>query len=178
MNMKINGSLSPLALMLGLAFSPSLLAQPDRGAGGLDREALRERMEVMAVGFLTEELALDAETAQVFWPMFNAHKDALGEARKLRQDAQRDLSDFDGEDQNEFLGILGRFEDAEVQLARLSAEFLREVSAEFGPEFAVRCAQAQKKFEQQMRSRMQQRMTDRNSPAPGHRRRPLGRQRR
>ena len=37
-----------------------MMAQPDRPEGGPDREALRERMDAMVVGFLTEELELDA----------------------------------------------------------------------------------------------------------------------
>ena len=51
-----------------------LIAQRDVDQSGFSREALRERMEVMAVGFLTEELELDAETAQAFWPMYNEQR--------------------------------------------------------------------------------------------------------
>ena len=54
-----------------------MIAQRDVDQSSISREALRERMEVMAVGFLTEELELDAETAQDFWPMYNAHKEEL-----------------------------------------------------------------------------------------------------
>lgn len=176
--MNLNVTPSLLAVSLALLLPSALFAQPDRGAGGPDREALRERMEVLAVGFLTEELELDAATAQVFWPLFNAHKDALGEAREARHEAQKALAHFDGGDADEFLQVLGELEEVEVQLARLSASFLREVSTEFGPDFAVRCAQAQQKFEQQMRSRMKQRMSDENPGAPGQWRRGPGRQRR
>ena len=47
---------------------------------GISREASRQ-MEVMAVGFLTEELELDAETAQAFWPMYNTHKDCFAQVK-------------------------------------------------------------------------------------------------
>ena len=80
-DMKMINRLFPMAfsaLLLGLLFSPALVAQPDGRPGGMDREALRERVEVVAVGFLTEELELDAESAQIFWPIYNTHKEEAG----------------------------------------------------------------------------------------------------
>ena len=61
-------------LMLGLLLSPMLPAQPDS-------ETMRPKVEAMAVGFLTEELELDVEKAQVFWPIFNAHKELMEDLR-------------------------------------------------------------------------------------------------
>ena len=165
--------LLPLAtLLMGLLFPSALLAQPDGRPSGMDREALRERMEVMAVGFLTEELELDAESAQVFWPIYNAHKEELDRATRDLKEVQEDLNSFEGGSEDEFNGLLDRLEAAEVGLPGLRAQFLRDVSAEFGPDFAVRCIAAQKKFKEVVRQRMQQRMAG----AKG--RRPAGRQRR
>jgi len=165
--------LLPLStLLMGLLFSSALLAQPDGRPGGMDREALRERMEVMAVGFLTEELELDAESAQIFWPIYNAHKEELDRATRELKGIQKDLSSFEGGSDDEFYGLLDRLEAAEVGLPGLRAQFLRDVSAEFGPDFAVRCVAAQKKFKEVVRQRMQQRMSGANG------RRPAGRQRR
>ena len=174
-DMKKTNRSFPLALsmlMAGFLFSPALLAQPDGRPGGMDREALRERMEVMAVGFLTEELELDAESAQVFWPIYNAHKEELDRATRDLKEAQEELSSFGGGSEDEFYGLLDRLEAAEVGLPGLRAQFLRDVSAEFGPDFAVRCIAAQKKFKEVVRQRMQQRMSGANG------RRPAGRQRR
>ena len=160
------------ALLMGLLFSPVLVAQPDGRPGGMDREALRERMEVMAVGFLTEELELDAESAQVFWPIYNAHKEELDRATRDLKEVQEDLNSFEGGSEDEFNGLLDRLEAAEVGLPGLRAHVLRDVSAVFGTDFAVRCIAAQKKFKEVVRQRMQQRMSGANG------RRPAGRQRR
>ena len=159
-------------LLVGLLLSPALFAQPDGRPDGVDREALRERMEVMAVGFLTEELDLDAESAQLFWPIYNAHKEDLDLASRELKDIQQDLNSFEGGSNDEFDDLLDRLEAADVGLPRLRAQFLRDVSAEFGPDFAVRCIAAQKKFKEVVRQRMQQRMSGANG------RRPAGRQRR
>ncbi len=165
-------------LLVGLLFSPSLLAQPDGRPGGVDRDALRERMEVMAVGFLTEELELDAESAQVFWPIFNAHKEELDRATRDLKEVKEDLYSFEGGSDEEFNGLLDRLEETEVGLPGLRAQFLRDVSAEFGPDFAVRCIEAQKKFKEMVRQRMQQRMSDKDRRALGKMGRGPGRQRR
>lgn len=156
-------------LMVGLLLSPALLAQPDGRSGGVDREALRERMDVMAVGFLTEELELDAELAQVFWPIYNAHKEELDRATRDLKKIGEDLNAFEGGSEDEFNTLLDRLEAAEFGLPQLRAQFLRDVSEEFGPDFAVRCIQAQKKFKQVVRQRMQQRMSGQKSRRPGGR---------
>ena len=122
-------------------------------------EAIRERMEAMAVGFLTEELELDAESAQVFWPIYNAHKEELDRATRDLKKIGEDLNQFEGGSEDEFNALLDRLEAAEFGLPQLRAQFLRDVSGEFGPDFAVRCIQAQKKFKEVVRQRMQQRMS-------------------
>ena len=173
-DMKIMNRPFPMALsalLMGLLLSPTLLAQPNGRPGGVDREALRERMEVMAVGFLTEELELDAESAQIFWPIYNAHKEELDRASRDLKDIQQDLNNFEGGSEDEFYGLLDRLEAAEVGLPSLRAQFLRDVSAEFGPDFAVRCIEAQKKFKEVVRERMQQRMSGQNGRKPGGRQR-------
>jgi hypothetical protein len=170
MNIMNRPSLMVLSsLLMGLLFSSNLVAQPDGRPGGVDREALRERMEVMAVGFLTEELDLDAESAQVFWPIYNAHKEELDLASRELKAIQQDLNNFEGGSDDEFDGLLDRLEAAEFGLPQLRAQFLRDVSAEFGPDFAVRCIAAQKKFKEVVRKRMQQRMSGQNGRRLGGR---------
>ena len=166
------------ALLAGLVCSPVLVAQTEGRPDGVDREALRERMEVMAVGFLTEELDLDAESAQVFWPIYNAHKAELKESMDALQEAQNAMENLGTGADDQFYDALDRIEEAEVVVPRLRAEFLREVAAEFGSDFAVRCIQAQKKFKRVVRDRMQQRMSDKDRRALGKMGRGPGRQRR
>ena len=156
-------------LMVGLLFSPALLAQPDGRPGGMDREALRERMDAMAVGFLTEELELDAESAQRFWPIYNAHKEELDNATGELQDLKKAMGHLADGSENEFYSLLDRLEQSEVALSQLRAQFLRDVAAEFGPDFAVRCIAAQKKFKEVVRQRMQQRMSGQNGRRQGGR---------
>jgi len=57
---------------LVLLFSGSLLAQSGGGHG-----ENRERIEAMRVGYLTEQMNLTPEEAQVFWPVYNTYRDEL-----------------------------------------------------------------------------------------------------
>ena len=167
-----------VTLCAGLLFAPVALAQPDRSGPGPDREALRERMEALAVGFLTERLELDAESAQVFWPIFNAHADKKKTAAENERNAKRALADFSGNDQNAFSALLDELERAEVASAGFRSDFLREVAAAFDPEFAIRCIEANREFERMMRERMQERMSPEDRRALGKMGRGPGRQRR
>jgi|GEM_PF-983506 len=166
------------ALLAGMVCSPALVAQTEGRPAGVDREALRERMDLMAVGFLTEELELDAESAQVFWPIYNAHKAELKEATDALNEAQNAMGNLEAGAEDQFYDALDRIEETEVVVPRLRAEFLRNVAAEFGADFAVRCIQAQKKFKGVVRDRMQQRMSDKDRRAIGKMGRGPGRQRR
>ena len=72
-------------------------------------------MEVMAVGFLTEELELDAETAQAFWPMYNAHKEELLRAGEDLKETQRAMNALQGNADAEFHDLLNRLEAEESE---------------------------------------------------------------
>ena len=155
------------AFVLGLLFSPVVIAQRDVDQSGTSREVLRERMEVMAVGFLTEELELDAETAQAFWPMYNAHKEELLRAGEDLKETQRAMNALQGNADAEFHDLLNRLETEESEIPRLRAQFLRELANEFGTDFAIRYTAAQKKFKQQFRNRVQERMSQKDRKALG-----------
>ena len=80
-------------------------------------------MEVMAVGFLTE-LELDAESARVFWPIYNAHKEELDHATRDLKEVQKDLNGFKGGSDDEFYGLL-----TALKLQRLGCPVARTIPA-------------------------------------------------
>lgn len=165
------------SLCAGLTVVLLMSAQPERAEGRPDREALRERMDAMAVGFLTEKLELNAEQAQVFWPIFNEHKEKKWTILLQEREARASLAAFDGGTQSEFIALLEAVESAEIDNARMRSAFLQDVSEAFDPGFAVRCVRAQKEFEQTMRSRFEERMSREDRKALGKMGRGPGRQR-
>jgi len=55
-------------------------------ASGQEAKPVREKVEAMKVGFLTERLNLTPEEAKVFWPVYNKYTDELEVLRKSRRD--------------------------------------------------------------------------------------------
>lgn len=51
-----------------------------------NKPPVRERLESLKVGFLTERLNLTAEEAKVFWPVYNKYQDELEQLRKSRRE--------------------------------------------------------------------------------------------
>ena len=50
------------------------------------RERVRDKVEAMKVGFITERLNLTPEEAKVFWPVYNKYQDELESVRKSRRE--------------------------------------------------------------------------------------------
>ena len=167
-----------LALMMGLTTSFAVSAQSGSGGRGVQNDALREKMETMAIAFLTEELDLDTESAQRFWPIYNEHMEASKLLMDQQREARKALAEQREGNPDDFNGALQALEDVEVQLARMRSEFLRAVASAFDPGFAIDCMEARKKFERQMRERLQQRMSGEDRRTPGRPGRGPGRQRR
>jgi len=65
------------------AFSSSVNAQPDRGP-----QHHREQLESQKIAFLTKELELTPQEAQVFWPVYNQFDD---KRRALKQNFGRNV---------------------------------------------------------------------------------------
>jgi hypothetical protein len=50
------------------------------------KRPVRDRVDAMKVGFLTDRLNLTSEEAQAFWPVYNQYSDELEQLRKDRRE--------------------------------------------------------------------------------------------
>lgn len=55
-------------------------------AFGQEHRPVREKVEAMKIGFLTERLNLTSEEAKVFWPVYNKYQDELEVLHKSRRE--------------------------------------------------------------------------------------------
>lgn len=154
------------------------LAQPDRGARESDKAELRKRMDRMFVAYLTEELDMSVEQGQRFWPLYNELKGSLDQAESAMRDQRKTLSEMSSPTQASFEAALDNLAEAETELIGLKSEFMRRVSLEFDPDFAIGMMKAKKSFEKDVRERIGQRMSERGrrgvgkmGPGPGRQRR-------
>lgn len=65
-------------LLTFLFFTTVIIAQ--------ERRPVKERVDAMKIGFLTERLNLTSEEAKTFWPVYNMYSDELEKLRKSRRE--------------------------------------------------------------------------------------------
>lgn len=165
-----------LAMWLTMPFQS--LAQPDRIGSESDKAELRKRMDRMFVAYLTEELDLSVEQGQRFWPLYNELKGSLDQAESALRDQRKALSEMGSPTQASFEAALDNLAEAETELVVLKRDFMRRVSLEFDPDFAIGMMKAKKSFEKDVRERIGQRMSERDRRGIGKMGRGPGRQRR
>ena len=71
-------SIKTLSLIIAFLAIGSVQAQ--------NKRPMRDRVDAMKVGFLTDRLNLTPEEAQVFWPVYNKYSDELDQLRKGRRE--------------------------------------------------------------------------------------------
>jgi len=90
-----------LGLSLGLGFEATAGAQPRRGGGGSAataterREQIKKKIRAMRAYTLTEELALDEQTAGKLFPVLSRYDDETDKLLEKRVDVQRRLRHAD-----------------------------------------------------------------------------------
>ena len=77
--------------LIGILLSTSLFAQRDRRMEEYKGDDRSGRMEMYAIWKLTENLNLDEERAEVFFPKLNSHKAKMREMGKERRDIWEDI---------------------------------------------------------------------------------------
>ena len=104
-------------IILTLLLLPMMTASAQPGKmrpHGKDSAHLQaQRMQAMEVAFMTRELALTAEEAQKFWPVFNKYRDEVKEVQKNKSltdplDRQQKVLDIRKRYRSDFNRMLGQ----------------------------------------------------------------------
>lgn len=77
-----------------------------------NKEEHRERIKSLKTAFITQELNLSKQTAQQFWPIYNAYDDKMHELRKREH---RDLPNLECINEDEAEEMLAEFVELEKQ---------------------------------------------------------------
>lgn len=112
---KIISVLFVLALAGAMAF-----AQPAGKKGG--EEAWQERMKIEKISYLSSELSLTSEEAQVFWPVWNEVQGKRQEAFKASGEAFKALQE--GVNGPDAAKLLNAYVDAKDAASKINAEAL------------------------------------------------------
>ncbi|TAH42937.1 MAG: hypothetical protein EYC69_03680 [Bacteroidetes bacterium] len=76
-----------LSAIIILLFASSIFVQ------GQNKRPIRENVEAMKIGFLTDKLQLSPEEAQKFWPVYNQYNEELDKLRASRRQHMKDAKE-------------------------------------------------------------------------------------
>ena len=153
-----------MTLIAVLCFSVASIAQnapqarqqrPD-GARRNEASKNKERLQSEKIAFLTAELELTPEEAQVFWPVYNKAQEeqrqagsALSKQRKAMQAAIQA-----GKDEKEIAGLLNAYVKGRKEKPDCMAKYAKEFQKVIGPVKTAKLYLAEEKFRQQQIHRL------------------------
>lgn len=122
----------------------SLMAFAQQGPG-------RERIKTLKVGYITEQLNLSSKEAQQFWPVYNAHEDALEAIR--REERQRfggrfanmpELSDKEAD------GLVAFFTKMQAEKHAIEQEFIKDLQGVIPSVKIIKLLKAEESFKKRL----------------------------
>lgn len=92
---------------------------------GFDREAWAQKVQAEKIAFLTSQLNLTPEEAQVFWPVYNQAQAEKREAMKKVNDLSREMKQAvkDEKSDKEIEKLIKAYVEAQEELVEVDAKF-------------------------------------------------------
>ncbi len=99
--MKTFQSIQWLTLATILLLPVMLTGQPGMG----QRQEQYRQMEAKRIAFITQELSLTPEEAQVFWPVYNEYNQKRNQMMILHREERKDVTDIDKLSESELMEL-------------------------------------------------------------------------
>ena len=135
-----------------LLMAVALFAQPQEKPGDTQRKKNWERLQSEKIAFITQELDLSPEEAQVFWPVYNQYWKEFLASHKASRDAFAEIRGRKAEELSD--KELEKRIDAYVQAATRSDRVMADWYPEFKKVLPIRKVaklyQAEEAFQQRM----------------------------
>ena len=139
-----------LCSLLLIGFSLSSVAQ--RGA------SKRERVQVLKVAFITEELQLTSTQATTFWPLYNELEDEL-KALRRQTEKQPDLSNASDQEIEKWLLQKITLDEQKIALKR---RYLKRFEAVITWPQIAKLLHVERRFKNELLQRIQERRSERH----------------
>ena len=126
-----------------------------------------EKYKAQKISFITEQLELDSETAQAFWPVYNAFEKKLINNMKDRRTWDKEIhQDIDSIKEKDLLNMSWRMSE----LAQKEADMRKEANKQFleilTPKQVVKLYQAEQMFREQLLHKYGRKSREGNSSNP------------
>ena len=112
---------------------------------------VRDRIKTLKVAFITERLALTSQEAQTFWPVYNAHAEAMQTIRKKERTELKSkipvLQDLSAQQSSKLLD-----QYVSIQKAKHEAElaYMQELEKVLSPKKILLLLQAEEDFKKRL----------------------------
>jgi len=99
------------------------IAQPPRGGDMPDRKQARERIDAMAVAYITDELALTTAEAQKFWPVFNKMREQRKQLERKKRNLIKEIEgDYESMSDSEAQDYVNKLKAVEKNISQAGYE--------------------------------------------------------
>jgi len=143
---KLSLGLTILLISSGL----TIMAQQGNayGRGGAEQ---RKQIETHKIAYLTDKLDLTTSEAQLFWPVYNAHRDKMeaerADFRKKLSEYQDDDAPLSDENANKIIEEVVAHEQRMLDMRR---SYLKELNTALSPQKIVKLIEAEKGFREEL----------------------------
>lgn len=137
-----------IALILCFALTTEAQNRSRQGKGNAEN---RERIEMQKIGYLTEKLDLTVDEAELFWPIYNKHRDKLKEEQTaFKKTLVRDSEEIDQLSDDEAAKSIDAQLVHEQKILDLKKEYLKNLNKALSPQKIVRLIEAEKMFREEL----------------------------
>jgi len=146
-----------MSLIVILAMQINAFAQQEPNP---KREQRKEKIESLRVAYITKELALTPEEAQVFWPVYNEYQAKAEASRKdFRQkyNKQTDYNFATDKEAEDFINADIKHKSEEIELMKTYYEKLKKV---ISVKKVAKLRKAEESFRQELLKQVKRKMGD------------------
>ena len=159
-----------------LMASTAMVAQPHGRPDGEKAQQIKERIETAQIAFLTKELELTPEEAQVFWPVYNAYQAELKSIREKYKNNRSDMS-LDAIDKMSDKEAIKAMQEIRAQMEathKVKETYHKKFLEVLSPKKVLKLYAAEREFKQHVLQRMRHQEQERSGRGgrgqgrPGH----------
>lgn len=114
------------------------------------QEDRKEQIERLRVAFISEELDLSTEEAQVFWPVFNIFQD---QKRQLEKDIRKSIRQLEAEtllSEQDVLSLNKKVSENRRSIIRIEEQLIIDLMPILGPERTLKLMSIESEFKKRI----------------------------
>ena len=137
-----------VSILLTVSIAVAALAQPQEGRRGHGRPDF-EKMKAERVAFITSEVGLTSQDAEVFWPIYNKAEDQQIQLQKAEKKAYMDLAKALKDGEGNVDALLDAYIQAKQANVNVHFNYVKEYKKAIGVEKTAKFFTCEERFRRQ-----------------------------